>query len=243
MKTIILGKEKPETLDPQKSEVYQPFSCKASQTGVSRKHATITIDDNNIWWLEDRWSTNGTFIRQENGCIRKIGDRKNPGKCRISPMTFIKFGQEDSTSCCFYAKQAETFGNFDDEFEFIENKQQELSEMEEKSKSIIKLISNLLEYVIPIVFYGVIILFIKPYIKGGDGILAALLGGGFGFIMIFSRMAKSFYSPQERKKEVEKRTKGIKKSFSYCPNPLCNHILTENEIEIMKCKVCNIQHR
>ncbi|MDE6011145.1 MAG: FHA domain-containing protein, partial [Prevotella sp.] len=57
MKTIILGKEKPAVFDPQKGEVYQPFSYKVSQTGISRKHAIIIIDDNGCWWLEDRWST------------------------------------------------------------------------------------------------------------------------------------------------------------------------------------------
>ena len=128
-------------------------------------------------------------------------------------------------------------------FEFIENKQQELIEQEEKSKRKIKIVSNLIEFILPAVIFIFIVLFIRPYVKGSDGILAALLGGGFTFVMIFSRMAKSFYAPQEKKKEVEKRTKEIKKSFSNCPNPLCNHILTENEIEVMKCKVCNIQHR
>lgn len=243
MKTIILGKEKPEILDSKKGEVYQPFSYKVSQTGVSRKHATITIDDNNVWWLEDRWSTNGTYTRQDDGIIRKIGDSQTPGKCRINPMTFIKLGLEESTGCSFYAKQADKFGNFDEDFEFIENKQQELIEQEEKSKRKIKIVSNLIEFILPAVIFIIIVLFIKPYIKGSDGILAALLGGGFTFVMIFSRMAKSFYAPQEKKKEVEKRTREIKKSFSNCPNPLCNHILTENEIEVMKCKVCNIQHR
>ena len=243
MKTIILGKEKPERLDSKKGEVYQPFSYKVSQTEVSRKHATITIEDNNVWWLEDRWSTNGTFIRQDDGCIRKIGDKNTPGKCRISPMTFIKLGQENSTCCCFYAKQADKVGNFDEDFEFIESKQLELTKQEEESKRKIRIVSNLIEFVLPIVIYGIIVLFIKPYIQGNDGIIAALLGGGFTFVMIFSRMAKSIYAPQERKKEVEKRTKEIKKSFSNCPNPLCNHILTENEIKVMKCNICNIQHR
>ena len=105
------------------------------------------------------------------------------------------------------------------------------------------MVSNLIEFVLPAVIIVVIFLCIKPYIKGNDGILGAFIGGSVTFVMIFSRMAKSFYAPQEKKKEVEKRTKEIKKSFSNCPNPLCNHILTENEIEVMKCKVCNIQHR
>ena len=243
MKTIILGKDKPATLDSSKGEVYQPFTYKTQQTGVSRKHATITIDDNGYWWLEDRWSTNGTYIREEDGNFRKIGDKEHPGKCRITPMTFVKLGIDDPTGCCFYARQAENFGNYDEEFEFLENKLQELSENEAKSKKEIKMISNLLEFGLPVVLMIVFILFIKPYAVNAGGVATTIIGGlGFGFIMLLSRMAKSFYGPQEKKKQIEKVTKDTKKSFSNCPNPLCNHVLSENEIEVMKCNFCNIQH-
>lgn len=243
MKTIILGKEKPLTLDPNKGEIYQPFSYKTLQPWMSRKHATITIDDNGYWWLEDRWSTNGTYIREEDGNFRKIGDKEHPGKCRITPMTFVKLGIDDATGCCcFYAKQAERYGDFDEEFEFIENKQNELSEIEKRSIRKIKNVSNTIEFYLPIVLVVFIFLFVKPYIKGEDGGIFAVLGGGFGFVMIFSRMAKSFYAPQERKKQIEKEFKEAKKSFSNCPNPLCNHVLTENEIARMRCQSCNIQH-
>ena len=203
MKTIILGKDRPATLDSSKGEVYQPFTYRMQQTGVSSKHATITIDDNGDWWLEDSWSTNGTYIREEDGNFRKIGDGEHPGKYRITPMTFVKLGIDDPTGCCFYARQAENFGNYDEEFNFLENKLQELSENEAKSKKEIKMISNLLEFGLPVVLYVLIAMFIKPYIKEHEGSILALLGGGFGFVMIFGRMAKSFYGPQEKKKEIK----------------------------------------
>ena len=248
MKTIILGREKPTKLgivEDEKGEkkelLYQPFSHKPTQTGVSHKHATITIDDNGCWCLEDRWSTNGTYIREDDGSFRRIGDSRHPGNCRITPMTFVKLGIDDTTCCCFYAKQAEKFGNFDEEFEFIEKKMDELSEFEKKSKSNIKIVSNLIEFVLPTILLLIIFLFFKPYIKG-EGVLAALLGGGATLVMIFSRMAKSIYSPQEKKKEVERKTKEIKKVVSSCPNPLCNHILSDSEIKMMRCQSCNIQH-
>ena len=80
-KIIILGKEKPAKLgivEDEKGErkelLYQPFATKTTQSGVSRKHAVIRIDENGCWWLEDRWSTNGTYIREDDGGFRKIGD-------------------------------------------------------------------------------------------------------------------------------------------------------------------------
>ena len=54
MKQILLG-----------TEGNQPF--KITQQGVSRQHARITIGDDGIWTLEDLNSTNGTFIRNEEG--------------------------------------------------------------------------------------------------------------------------------------------------------------------------------
>lgn len=242
MKTIILGKVAPTTFDSLKGEVYQPFSIKSSQNGVSRKHATITINDYNEWWLEDQWSTNGTFIREDDGSLRKIGDRQNPGKCRISPMTFIKLG-DNSTGCSFYAKQANCYGDFNEEFEYIEKKWQQLSEVESSSKRKIKWVSIFFDHVLPVVLALILILFIRPYFEKDVGIVATIVtGSGFWMVMHLSRMTRFFYSPQEKEKEVERSIKETKKNFSNCPNPLCNHILTGDEIGIMQCKTCNIQH-
>ena len=70
MKQFILG-----------TEGNQPFEIK--QTGVSHQHARVTIGDNGVWTLEDLNSTNGTFVRDENGDMRRVGTLV------ITPMTFI----------------------------------------------------------------------------------------------------------------------------------------------------------
>ena len=145
-KIIILGKEKPAKLGivedeegERKELLYQPFATKTTQSGVSRKHAVISIDENGCWWLEDRWSTNGTYIREDDGGFRKIGDNDYPGKCNITPMTFVRLGMEDATGCCFYAKQVDSYGNFDEEFEYIQSKIEKISNDGEKRLKILKI--------------------------------------------------------------------------------------------------------
>ncbi len=241
MKTIILGKECPTTFDPQKGEVYQPFSYKASQIGVSHKHATITIDDNGDWWLEDRWSTNGTYIREEDGNFRKIGDKEHPGKCRIIPMTFVKLGIDDSTGCCFYARQADSYGNFNEEFEYIQDRVEELKSYEESCKRKIKYTSVALELILPI-FIALAIFFVGKQFNVGNNIsIGAGIGSGM-LVNIVARMMRFVYNPQEKKKAVEKKAKKMKKQFIYCPNPECNHLLSDTDIDLMRCGTCRIKH-
>lgn len=232
MRTIILGKEKPATLDPQKGEVYQSFSCKTSQTGVSRKHATITIDDNGYWWLEDRWSTNGTYIREDDGCFRKIGDKEHPGKCRISPMTFIRLGNEDSTGCCFYAKQTEQYGNFNDEFEFIQNKIETIVQNGEKQLKMLK-IQKMVLRIIP----GLAAFAWYLFDKSPNGIFMKML-----IPIVANPLIEFMYNTNEKKKEIEKMIKEQKKMFSQCPNPECTHSLSDTEVALLQCGTCKIKH-
>ena len=239
MKTIILGKEKPEKLDSSKGEVYQPFSYKELQLWMSSKHATITIDDNGYWWLEDRWSTNGTYIREEDGNFRKIGDREHPGKYRITPMTFVRLGIDDATGCCcFYAKQAESYGNFNEEFEFILAKIEEISSDGAKRLKMLK-IQKMILRILPGIIAGLWILY-DYFVKGGlspEGTMIKFL------IPTFANPAIEFlYNTNEKKKEIEKQIKEQKKMFSQCPNPVCNHSLSEAEVALMRCQSCNIQH-
>lgn len=238
MKIIILGKDKPATLDPSKGEVYQPFSYKTQQTGVSRKHATITIDDNGYWWLEDRWSTNGTYIREDDGNFRKIGNRDHPGKCRITPMTFVKLGIDDTTGCCFYARQADSYGNFNEEFEYIQSKIEKISSDGEKRLNMLK-IQKMILRILPGLIAGLWILY-DYFVKGGlspEGTMIKFL------IPTFANPAIEFlYNTNEKKKEIEKQIKEQKKMFSQCPNPVCNHSLSEAEVALMRCQSCNIQH-
>lgn len=232
MKTIILGKEKPAVFDSQKGEVYQPFSFGVSQTGVSRKHASIIIDDNGCWWLEDRWSTNGTYIREDDGSFRKIGDKEHPGKCKIFPMTFIKLGIEDSTGCCFYAKQVEQYGDFNDEFEFIQSKIENISQDGEKQLKMLK-IQKMILRILP----GVIAFAWFLFDKSPDGIAIKML-----IPIVANPLIEFMYNTNEKKKEIEKRTKEQKKLFSQCPNPECTHFLSDAEVALLQCGTCKIKH-
>ena len=241
MKTIILGREEPKVLDPQKGEVYQPFSYTAQQKGVSHKHATITIDDDGCWWIEDRWSTNGTFIREEDGSFRRIGNKESPGKCRITPMTFVRLGTEDATGCSFYARQADAFGDFDKDFEYIQSQIEALQNHEKKRRKKTKYISIFLELILPITI-ALVMFFVSKRLNAGNSVsLGAGIGGGM-LISIISRMMRFIYNPQEKNKDIEKYTKERKKQFTTCPNPKCNHLLSDADIELMRCGSCKIKH-
>lgn len=232
MKTIILGKDKPATLDSDKGEVYQPFTYKTQQTGVSRKHATITIDDNGYWWLEDRWSTNGTYIREDDGNFRKIGNREHPGKCRITPMTFVKLGIDDTTGCCFYARQADSYGNFNEEFEYIQSKIEKISKDGEKRLNMLK-IQKMILRILP----GLIAFVWYLFDKSPNGIFIKML-----IPIVANPLIEFLYNTNEKKKEIEKQIKEQKRMFSQCPNPVCNHSLSDADIALLRCGTCNIQH-
>ena len=231
MKTIILGKGDPKLSDQNNEGEYQPFECNG--VGVSRKHATITIDDNGYWWLEDRWSTNGTYIREDDGGFRKIGDKEYPGKRWITPMTFIKLGTDlDDMGCCFYAKQADSYGNFNEEFEFIQAKIDEISKGGEKRLRMLK-IQKMILRVLP----GLIAFTWYLFDKSPNGIFIKML-----IPIIANPLVEFMYNANEKKKEIEKQIKEQKKKFSQCPNPECHHTLTDAEIVLMKCNSCNIKH-
>ena len=200
MKTIILGKGDSKLSDQNNEGEYQPFEC--SGVGVSRKHATITIDDNGYWWLEDRWSTNGTYIREDDGGFRKIGDKEYPGKRWITPMTFIKLGTDlDDMGCCFYAKQADSYGNFNEEFEFIQAKIDEISKGGEKRLRMLK-IQKMILRVLP----GLIAFTWYLFDKSPNGIFIKML-----IPIIANPLVEFVYNTNEKKKEIEKQIKEQKK--------------------------------
>lgn len=229
MKKIILGKGDLGQPDFQDGGMYQPFECHG--VSVSRKHAIITIDDNNVWWLEDRWSTNGTYIREEDGRYRKIGDKQCPGKCRITPMTFVKLGLED-TGCCFYAKQADSYGNFNEEFEFIQNKIETITNEGERHLRMLKITKMVLR-ILP----GLIAFTWYIFDKSPNGIFIKML-----IPIIANPLVEFIYNTNEKKKEIEKQVREKKRFFSQCPNPECNHLLSETDIQLMRCGTCRIKH-
>lgn len=67
-----------------------------SNAGVSRHHARITITDNG-WLLEDLNSTNGTYVRNENGNFERVLSK------HIHEDTVIRLGDSSINGYTFWA--------------------------------------------------------------------------------------------------------------------------------------------
>lgn len=72
----------------------QKFPIK--NAGVSRQHASITIEGGR-WILEDLDSTNGTFVRDDNGLYQRVS------RVEIKEDTMVRLGDESSNGYAFMA--------------------------------------------------------------------------------------------------------------------------------------------
>lgn len=212
MKTIILGREG-----------NQPFPIK-DMDGVSRKHAQITIMDNGDCFLEDLGSSNGTTIRDEKtGKLIPIGRKR-----MITPMTFIFLGPNNSRGCCFFAKQAVSYGDFTEEHQYLIDKEEEydsrIQDLERKIK--------LMRIAGPIiVICAVFLITCIPFISNLLGSHAMEIRC---MLSILSGIIPTLYDGASRKKRIAKKFE----CWHYCPNPCCSNILTSKEIKNMKCSKC-----
>lgn len=211
MKTIILGREGS-----------QPFPIKAEADGVSRRHAQITITDNNDWYLEDLDSSNGTFVRnEETGKLMPLA-----GKQRISPMTFICLGPDNSRGCCFFAKQAEEYGDFTEEREYLVSKIEGLNGQVEQIERISKILT-LVKIVLPSALLGLSLIYCPE-----QSIIPLLIRTAA--LSIPSALIHLFYNDRAKKKEIKDKLE----RFSHCPNPCCSNRQTSKEILNMRCSKC-----
>lgn len=205
MKTIILGKEG-----------NQPFSINEDMDGVSRKHAQITITDNGDWYLKDLGSTNGTAIRNEKtGELIPIS-----GKQMITPMTFIFLGPDNSRGCCFFAKQAVSYGDFIEDHQYLISKEGEFS----AQLDVIDKKTRLIKWLI----FAINLLIVGITWDGGLSINFLRVG------TILSTFFMAIYDANGAKKKVN----GLREKFSHCPNPCCSKKQTAKEIMDMRCSKC-----
>ena len=200
---IILGKEG-----------HQPFEIK--QSGVSRKHATITVDNNGHYVLEDLGSTNGTYVRGEDGELRQVA------KVEITPMTFICLGPNNANGCSFYAKRAIDNGSYTEEFEYLYNLDQRFDEEEESN-------DNNASNMRMVISVASLIALAGSFIATGSLQIMLLRLG-----TIVSLVSSVIYNPNKKKKSL----KAKREKFYDCPNPECSHKLTSREIKNMQCSRC-----
>ena len=102
MREFIIGKNHAE-----------PIAIPASKSAVSGTHVKITVsDDRKTWVLEDLNSTNGTYIRDDEGNFRQVY------KCYITEKTIIRLGGQGITSFAFMAHRVFVSDPTDYSYEF-----------------------------------------------------------------------------------------------------------------------------
>lgn len=201
----------------------QPFKIKG--IGVSKIHARVTIDDYGQWILADAGSTNGTFIRNEfTGDLMRVGQ----GGVQISEMTFIVLGADNSAGCCFYAKQLIAPGDFVDEHIYMRNKKLEFDQEEERVAKNAKWVRLIIFIVMFIFTIGT--LFWQAAKPESTGTMFHVYRG----LSLLTMGATTFYDAQGKRSKIMKK----RKKFNQCPNPECDHRLSNDAIENLKCAMC-----
>lgn len=213
MKEIILGRDG-----------NQPFKISNKRICVSSNHASITIDDYGGWLLKDLDSTNGTFIRNDStGKFIPVDGAGTP----ISEMTFIILGADNSMGCCFYARQILSVKDCFAEHQYMLQKKEEFDKQEEIAGNRPKTIRKAIFWIMAVF---TILTFI-PSIEEQGGVQLFRL---FRFFSIASMGTTAFYDVQAKKDKIKK----LRSKFNQCPNPECDHKLSSDEIENLKCKKC-----
>ena len=209
-KTVILGRKG-----------NQPFEI--VQQGVSGEHAKLTVekeDGHDVWVLEDLNSSNGTYVRDENGRFVQIL------KKTITPDTYICLGPDNVNGSKFYARHILDGRSYTGEFNYLEDMEQSLRNKMERSESLAKTIRKVIAAVSALALVG-------SFVVPGDSLRMMLLRLG----TIVSVAATMFYDPSKEKK----RLKNLRERLFECPNPACSHTLTGKEIHNRRCSKCKAQ--
>lgn len=198
----------------------QPFEIKAS--GVSRVHAKIEIDDNGNWWLEDCDSSNGTFVRDHDGKLRRWGRE------RITPETFICLGPDNSKGCSFYAHQVKDYGNYMPDYIFMQEKEELYDRKDKELENKIKRFK----------IAGPIVVLAFVFCITGIPFINDALGENAMVIRItlssLSGLITTLYDGSARKDKLKKE----RRRWQHCPNPACSHKLKADEIANLRCSKC-----
>lgn len=205
------------------TEGEQPFEIK--QEAVSRNHARITVNGD-VWELEDLESTNGTYIRMEDGELRPLGPH---GKCTITPMTYICLGPDSSKGCGFYARQIMSPSNgYVEEYEYLLSREEENKRQLEQLEKTIKKIRIAGCLFMPIMMIAITHI---PFI---NDLLGSFANDIRYIILPASTLFPVLYDGNARKARLKEK----RKEWYHCPNPACAHHLRPEEIYNMQCNKC-----
>ncbi|MBQ6063717.1 MAG: FHA domain-containing protein [Prevotella sp.] len=191
---------------------------------VSEEHAEIEIDEETgVWMLRDLNSTNGTFVREE-----ETGEFRRVSCVRINPLTFVCLGSDNDKGCCFYARQIEHPGNFNEEIRYLKKKDSEFAKKISKAKKNTTIISNV-SWVLTLLVIGFSLVFSANEGNLNVGSLRYLL------VLAVPPLTKLLTHVFDTRKKIEAR----RELFSHCPNPECNYKLRHQDIENAECPHCH----
>ena len=202
----------------------QPF--KIAAPGVSGTHAEIHIDYSGRWHLRDLNSTNGTYMRIEDGSFVRIGH------ITIDEDTIVRLGAGSHQSYTFMAHRVlEPDGVYGYEFARL---CEALSEQEKREAHMRKTIKdhNIMSIasgaVVGLLFFVVTALIDIPQEQ-----MSLVTGLRVAIFPIVGAVVKLLFSGDADKlrQVVERR-----KTFLVCPK--CQRALTDYDINNMACPYC-----
>ena len=193
---------------------------------VSREHAKIIIEDNDTWILQDAGSSNGTFLQQPDGTLRRVTT------AQIRPTTKIQLGPPDVNGFCFPASLV-LGPNVGYEYAWRELREK-LEVIKADKKSFIRKAkiwgwaqkgSAAVGCVVGICLQGVFDDSMSP-----NAILnlnrALMVAPG----LLIAGAAAMFMPDGESIKERRAKLR--------CPNPNCRRVLSDDEISYGMCQLC-----
>lgn len=202
----------------------QPF--KVTAEGVSRHHATLTIDDYDRWFLADNDSANGTYVRNEtSGNLMRVGTQG----ISISEMTFIVLAADNALGCSFYAKQLVKPGDFVEEHFYMQNKNLAFNEEEEKVARRAKWVRISIFLIMLLFTIGTVIWQMNSSKTDTTSMFTI-----YRCLSCLTMLGTAFYDAQGRRAKIMKR----RNKFSHCPNPECDFRLPPDAIENLRCPKC-----
>lgn len=198
-----------------------PVKVPLDRDAVSGTHAKITITDTGTWQLEDLNSSNGTFVRDENGDFHRIYNKV------IKEWDIIRLGNGGANSFVFTAGRVlHPDGSYASDFKRLKHLLKEQKAAETAKEKRIELngwiskSAGVVIYICCVLFGKVLGLDIPPDARYLLIAFAPVLVG-----ILFNGEAKSL-------KKLRKKRERI----LVCPK--CNRPLSEYDIEQGQCSRC-----
>lgn len=203
-----------------------PIEVPPDRVGVSGQHVRITISDSGQWELEDLNSTNGTYIRDDDGYFHRVY-RKT-----ISENTVIRMGKEGHTSYAFTAHHL--LEDKDDyKYEFLKLRQEEkaIAGMEERAKRRNARNMNIIKLAAPgAMVLCVVAQYTVPGLKDDTDLNLWISRGA---MMVAPAVAGVIWKVDN---SWQNKYRQLRKRVMRCPR--CGYPLSDFEVENMQCSKC-----